>query len=590
MSNKKATKRALLTSITALVMCVVMLAGTTFAWFTDTASTSVNKIQAGTLKVGLEMKDANDAWVDAEGTTLNFKKAADGSSQTVLWEPGCTYELPAIRVVNEGNLAFKYKLVVTGAVGDTKLLDAIDFTVNDVTLTDMEGIIIPKGMTPADADKEKVQYSDANGITIKGHMKENAGNEYQGLSVSGIAVTVYAEQYTYEYDSYSKMYDEMAEGIKTSSPFSNYVNVTANKATNAETILTDNETAPTITATIPQGSTTATSLTLIKEPTANPDSVKVETGDSALTTDVKIIDTTTKNVISAEDGKYFTIGIQLGQVDLKEFYHKGVKLTKVDNESGLTSSGLYWYDFESGIVTFTTDSFSTFTAVYKFAGGNGTEQHPYLVATADQAMAMPGETGTKYFKLLDDIVIDKTIAFAPEEASNYTLDLNGKTIKNDTDIWGGSSKNDWSLISARENAKLTITGNGTLKAMENDCYAMDAYDSNSSITIENGTFIGNISAIYIYQGEVTINGGSFSIQQLDKDENNGYRATLNCVDKFYTDGTAKFVVSGGTFKNYNPSNSTAEIPAANFVATGYKVVSETQTNNETWYTVVPNSN
>ena len=99
MNNKKATKRALLTSVMALVMCVVMLVGTTFAWFTDTASTGVNKIQAGNLDIELEMQvteNGETKWVKAEGETLQFKKAAGHESEEVLWEPGCRYELPAL--------------------------------------------------------------------------------------------------------------------------------------------------------------------------------------------------------------------------------------------------------------------------------------------------------------------------------------------------------------------------------------------------------------------------------------------------------------------------------------------------------------
>ena len=117
MSNKKATKRALLTSITALAMCVVMLVGTTFAWFTDTTTANVNKIQAGKLDVALEMNigtKETPKWVTAEGQTLNFVKAAGGENQAILWEPGATYELPKLRVVNNGNLNIKYKVEVTG--------------------------------------------------------------------------------------------------------------------------------------------------------------------------------------------------------------------------------------------------------------------------------------------------------------------------------------------------------------------------------------------------------------------------------------------------------------------------------------------
>ena len=122
MSNKKVTKRALLTSILAICLCLVMLIGSTFAWFTDTASTNVNKIESGTLKVALEMKnpeytEGNEKpeWISAEGQTLDFVKAEGAENEQILWEPGCTYKLPELRIVNNGNLALKYKIQITGA-------------------------------------------------------------------------------------------------------------------------------------------------------------------------------------------------------------------------------------------------------------------------------------------------------------------------------------------------------------------------------------------------------------------------------------------------------------------------------------------
>ena len=211
MNNKRATKRALLTSVMALVMCVVMLVGTTFAWFTDTASTGVNKIQAGNLDIELQMKEG-DNWVPAEGKTLQFKKAAGHESEEVLWEPGCRYELPELRIVNKGNLALKYKITVNGVTGDAKLLKAIDFTAkmgtNDAILLDsLEGAILPSGAAPTTAG-EAVGATDP--ITIKGVMKTTAGNEYQGLSIDGIGITVVATQYTYEKDSIDDQYDANA--------------------------------------------------------------------------------------------------------------------------------------------------------------------------------------------------------------------------------------------------------------------------------------------------------------------------------------------------------------------------------------------
>ena len=86
MSNTKATKRALLLSVMAMLVCVAMLVGTTFAWFTDSASTAVNKIQAGTLDIQL----LDESGASLEGQTLSWKKASGAANETVLWEPGCT--------------------------------------------------------------------------------------------------------------------------------------------------------------------------------------------------------------------------------------------------------------------------------------------------------------------------------------------------------------------------------------------------------------------------------------------------------------------------------------------------------------------
>ena len=195
MTNRKSTKRALLGSIMAMVLCLAMLIGATFAWFTDTASTGVNKIQAGNLDVALEMKDAAGQWVSAEGKTLDFVKAAAG--EQVLWEPGCTYTLPELRVVNNGNLALKYKIQITGIQGDAKLNEVIDWTINDAAIDLTEGHLTAG------------QQGDA--FTIKGHMQESAGNDYQNLTIDGIGINVVATQDTVESDSFGTQYDKDAE-------------------------------------------------------------------------------------------------------------------------------------------------------------------------------------------------------------------------------------------------------------------------------------------------------------------------------------------------------------------------------------------
>ena len=207
MNTKKATKRALLTSVMALVMCVVMLVGTTFAWFTDTASTAVNKIQAGNLDVDIVDKEGESL----DGKSLSFK---DVNGKTdILWEPGATFKLDSFKIVNDGNLAFKYKVVISGVDGNAKLLKAIDFFVKigdaeKVALADWDGILLPAGKTVTEGTKEEVKETSL--ITISGTMKKEAGNEYQGLSIDGIGITVYATQYTHENDSVDNTYDEDA--------------------------------------------------------------------------------------------------------------------------------------------------------------------------------------------------------------------------------------------------------------------------------------------------------------------------------------------------------------------------------------------
>lgn len=196
MKKSQSTKKSLTASIISLVTCIAMLIGTTFAWFTDTASTAVNKIQSGNLDVALMMKGADENWITAEGQTLTFKTVDNRTADKILWEPGCTYELPELKVVNNGNLALKYKIEITGIKGDAELNDVIEWTISDTAL---------------DTDHSLAAGAASEPLTIKGHMKETAGNEYQDKKIEGIGVTVYATQDTVESDSNDNQYDKDAE-------------------------------------------------------------------------------------------------------------------------------------------------------------------------------------------------------------------------------------------------------------------------------------------------------------------------------------------------------------------------------------------
>lgn len=194
MTKSKQTKSALFSSVVALLLCFTMLLGTTFAWFTDSASSSVNKIQAGTLDIQLLDASGNSL----EGETLAWQKAAGYENETVLWEPGCTYNLQPITIKNNGNLALKYKIEITGINGDAKLNEAIVWTITN-----------SNGVSDLSAD-HALAAGASNTLTISGHMKEDAGNEYQGLSIDEVAITVLATQDTVEYDSTGNQYDAAA--------------------------------------------------------------------------------------------------------------------------------------------------------------------------------------------------------------------------------------------------------------------------------------------------------------------------------------------------------------------------------------------
>ena len=130
MNEKKQTKKALIMSVTSMVLCVAMLVGMTFAWFTDTASTAVNKIQAGNLKVDIV---AATTGTSIQGTGLQFVSADGKTGEAILWEPGATFLTDGFQVVSKGNLALKYKLEIDlsnlDAGSDAKLLDVIKFSV-----------------------------------------------------------------------------------------------------------------------------------------------------------------------------------------------------------------------------------------------------------------------------------------------------------------------------------------------------------------------------------------------------------------------------------------------------------------------------
>ena len=576
MENSKSTKRALLTSALALLMCVTMLVGATFAWFTDTASTGVNKIQAGNLDVKLEYATAwNDdgsvkTWTDAEGKTLTFKTADNRAADQILWEPGCTYELPQLRVVNKGNLALKYKIQITGIQGDAKLNEVIDWTINDAAINLTEEHL-SAGQT-------------GTAFTIKGHMKETAGNEYQNLTIDGIGITVYATQDTVENDSFGNTYDANATyyPVIDLASLKDAIKNGGNVAVDADVEVSgmDGEANRTIIS-------KPTTLQLNKKITSPYAMGNNNTNFTAL---LVAADTT---INAGEDGGIDTRGGAYG-------------INVISGANLVINGGTYYgggtaVQVQKGTVTINGGHF----AVEPFSDDR--YGYNFLLNCIDD----PYKDGTANIIVKGGTFVNFNPANCKAEGADTNFVAEGygvvATPQANGDVW-------YTVV--EKSATGTTFGSGThtlstgITATEANAIAVKAIGSDAVVTIEDGSFDGgkggnNIcvaaangatviikdgtftvggdadgygnSVVYCQGGNVTIEGGffytnySWSGKYYVLNQQNGNPGTIT--------------VKGGTFVNYDPSKGDDNL-GGNFVADGYKVVTEAH-GTDTWYTVVP---
>ena len=186
------------------------------------------------------------------------------------------------------------------------------------------------------------------------------------------------------------------------------------------------------------------------------------------------------------------------------------------------------------------------------------------------------EDGNVNIEFNKDIILTKQII----TKGTMTLNLNGNTLSNTTNIWNEKTKA-WSLISV-QGKELTIKGDGKLAALKDDCYALDVRN-NATLNIEGGEYVGNVHTVYVWEGVANIKGGEYSIQQL-ADGNKPYEFVLNCYDQHYKADPKKanVIVTGGTFHKFNPASNGAEgeLNSTNFCPEGYTAT--TSDNGETY--------
>lgn len=246
-------------------------------------------------------------------------------------------------------------------------------------------------------------------------------------------------------------------------------------------------------------------------------------------------------VLNAKDGNGCTIEV------------KGGTFKNFDPSNNISEGEGTNFVASGYAVTAVENGSDTLYTVSQAVAQVGTKAFASLQAAIDAAQ--DGKTVT----LLSDVEQNTQLAIS----KSITLDLNDKTIKNTQDIWGDNAV---AILSITNGAKVTITGDGAIDAKENDCYTINVVKGD--LTIENGTFYGNISVVQVQEGTLSVKGGTFDLHQ--KWEGSS-KYLINCIDKAYASGSAKVAISGGTFVGFDPSAS-PEGEGTSYLAPGYAPV------------------
>ena len=376
--KKKCTsaKSSLLLSSLSMLLCIVMLTGTTLAWFTDIATSSGNIIQTGSLDIGMYWSENNADWHNAEGNSATPIFDYDK------WEPGYT-EVRYVKVTNDGSLAFMYKMLLSPNGEVSKLGEVIDVIYDIVSGNDKfiapsandkqgsltkvgtldellsangpvaGGVLLPEGQTA------EGYYSGEIIVCIALHMQETAGNEYQGLSIgSTFNINLYATQFSFEEDSFDPSYDDEAEwpeipsvGNSASTP----INVNNEGILAEDTIMTNDDGS--IEATLPAGvkfntGVNATNLSVQRMSTSEAN-ITVGEREESRSYDIHVEGISPDNTVPVEIliKEFLPVGLNLGNYSL---YHveNGITVTMtLADDTAAHVHNTFTYDPLTGDVT-----------------------------------------------------------------------------------------------------------------------------------------------------------------------------------------------------------------------------------------------
>ncbi|MBQ2266228.1 MAG: hypothetical protein II342_02390, partial [Clostridia bacterium] len=579
----KQTKKSLLFSALALVLSVSMLIGSTFAWFTDSVTSFANKIQSGTLKVDLELLDKKTGeWNSLKATQapiFDYDK----------WEPGYV-DTKILKVENEGNLALKWVAKFYSEKQLSILADVIDVYVRPSESEigypanrSLEGYTCVGSLKTfinsiEETTQGTLEAKEAAYLGIALKMREEAGNEYQNLSLGGaFDIRIFATQHTSESDSFGNQYDK-------NSLFEDFVD---------KSILTSqgkylNDGADSVNFSIYHKGVKIVAASVPASAIANKDKPVtitiraidsyIEAGENTQSFAYDIDVTNLKSNLKGDQLVTVVIAAPKGLASIKA-YHKNELLTDAV------------YDEVEGTITFKTASFSPFAVAADFDEVATLDDLRKAVGKDNANIVLTGPIDIKLGKGSTDRSEDHKTTSGYYNAvnignKNVSIDLNGKGIT--VSCGKGYNDNDdvGALFYVGANGSLNIRDNSENKngyiKMESSIYAVwaphaepsyakifsgifiaDSYagdpvgtalDSNGKPDSVNGTMTNeqeNANRALIYAGHggnINVYGGYFLYNNTINDKSNRNNGAFNAKD-YYEDGALITIHEGVYLSN-----------------------------------------
>ena len=373
------TKKSFLTSIVALVLCLTMFLGTTFAWFTDMVTSSGNIIQSGSLKIDLELLDKES------GKWNSIKESKSPLFDYDKWEPGYV-DVKVLKVENEGTLALKWKAMFVSDEQLSALADVIDVYVLPFGVGDGADAKYPAdrnldGYTKVGTLKDFVNTIESTtygnlkagesaylGIALK--MQDEAGNEYQELSLGKFNIQIVATQMANESDSFGNDYDANAEWPKLENGYAASTAIDAGNlmlgALTSELTIGGNNGVGAVLPADVKVAEGATSLELTMKKVDNDGNLNLGEGENATSFDVHIAGIATDNEKPMRVDLGAVLEAGLGETELKLYHIENgtpVQMTRVNTVSDFAIHNQYTYNSATGNVSIYVKSFSVFSAV-----------------------------------------------------------------------------------------------------------------------------------------------------------------------------------------------------------------------------------